>query len=41
MLVTLVAQGRSYGLIGREVLLIINTVNSIVKRHRGEAVDGG
>ena len=33
----LVAQGRSYRLIGREVGLSKNTVNGIVKRHRTAA----
>ena len=37
----LVAQGRSYRLVGREVGLSKNTVNSIVKRHRVETVSGG
>ena len=36
----LVAQGRSYRLVGREVGLSKNTVSSIVKRHRGEVVTG-
>jgi putative DNA-invertase from lambdoid prophage Rac len=36
----LVAQGRSYRLVGREVGLSKNTVADIVKRHRGEVVVG-
>jgi putative DNA-invertase from lambdoid prophage Rac len=35
---TLIAQGRSYRLIGREVGLSKNTVADIVKRHRSEPV---
>jgi putative DNA-invertase from lambdoid prophage Rac len=35
--VALVAKGRSYRLIGREVGLSKNTVADIVKRHRAKA----